>query len=258
MNNDFNSNDASPRDERLGDQAVDPREQLDLLVSRIADGEAGESDWAAFNALAERSPEAWKVLAQAQRDHGAMSLAVGVALHAADRVELPSRDAAGRFGPQRDGDEVPQIRVLARLGAWSGWAAAAVVAVMAWSGASWLSPVGMSRMTGMVGSGGAGGPTSGASVVPAGWTLNTPDDAVRAYLDLGGRAGNVVGELPSRVVVNTQPMVLDDGQQAVRVVYIRQFVEQAVVTDLMRMATDEAGRAVPVPVSPFVPMSGPQ
>jgi hypothetical protein len=97
-----------------------------------------------------------------------------------------------------------------------------------------------------------------ASVIPAGWTLNTPDDAVNAYLDIGRKSGNVVGELPSRVVVNSQPVLLDGGQQAVRVMYIRQFVEQTVVTDLGRMTTDEAGRPIVVPMSPVVPVSGPQ
>ena len=96
------------------------------------------------------------------------------------------------------------------------------------------------------------------AVVPAGWTLNTPDDAVQAYLDLGARSGNVIGELPGRVAVRTEPVVLSDGQRAVKVIYLRQFAEQAIVTDLARLATDEAGRPIAIPATPFVPMSGPQ
>jgi hypothetical protein len=98
----------------------------------------------------------------------------------------------------------------------------------------------------------------GGAVVPAGWTLNTPDDAVRAYLDLGARSGNVIGELPGRVPLRTEPVVLSDGQRAVKVIYLRQFAEQAIVTDMARLATDEAGRPIAVPATPFVPMAGPQ
>lgn len=237
-----------------GSNELDPREQLDLLVSRIADGEAGEADWSAFNRAAERRPEAWKLLAQAQRDHGAMSLAVGVALHAAERVELPSPQAAELFSARRNAPAT--IRTFSRMGAWSGWAVAACVAVMAWNGS--LGSLGR-------GVGGAGAGTRVASTVgaaapvqTAGWTLNTPDDAINAYLDLGTRNGSVIGELPTRPVVRRDPMITEDGQRGVRVVYIRQLVEQAIVTDLARLATDESGRLVPLPARPAMPLGDPQ
>lgn len=223
---------------------IDPREQLDLLVSRIADGEAGEHDWGAFNALAEKSPDAWKHLARAQRDHSALSLAVGVALHSAERVELPSAQAAELFTARRGAPT--HIRTWSRLGAYSGWAAAAAVALVAWNGVL------------RSGAPDPAGEGNTASVVPAGFTVNSPDDAVKAYLDMGGRNGSVIGELPRRVVVDTEPTTLNGGQRAVRVIYIRQFVEQTVVTDLARMSTDETGRVIPLPASPSIPVSGPQ
>jgi hypothetical protein len=232
---------------------LDPREQLDLLVSRIVDGESGEADWAAFNAMAEQRPEAWKTLAQAQREHGAMSLAVGVALHATDRVELPSVEAADLFTARRHAPA--RVRTWTRLGAFSGWAAAAAVLVMAWNGAFNFGSV---RVPTSIAENPGSTASLGGAVVPAGWTLNTPDDAVRAYLDLGARSGNVIGELPGRVPLRTEPVVLSDGQRAVKVIYLRQFAEQAIVTDLARLATDEAGRPIAVPATPFVPMAGPQ
>ncbi|MFN7021505.1 MAG: hypothetical protein ACK4WH_09280 [Phycisphaerales bacterium] len=217
---------------------IDPREQFDLLISRIADGEATDLDWSEFSRLADAHPSAsaWKQLAQAQREHASMSLAVGVALHAADRVDLPSPSAAAAFvrpvGPQQS------ARPLWRLGVYGGWAAAAAFA-LAWVG----------------GFGSSGGPLAGrtgtqqAGLVPAGWKIDTPDDAVRAYLDVGAKQGRVIGELPNRVPVYSQPAVLDSGQQGVRVFYVRQFIESAVVTDLARIGLDESGRPVPVPAS---------
>ena len=144
------------------------------------------------------------------------------------------------------------IRTWSRLGAYSGWAAAAAIALMAWNGAFNLG--GRGTRGGSI----ASGPTARAPVQAAGWTLNTPDDAVNAYLDLGSKAGNVIGELPTRRVVRREPTVLDGGQPGVRVVYIRQFVEQTVITDMARMATDENGELVPVPAAPSVPFGDPQ
>jgi hypothetical protein len=230
---------------------LDPREQLDLLVSRIADGEAGEHDWSAFNQMAERSPEAWKILAQAQREHASMSLAVGIALHAADRVDLPTPHAAELFTARRNAPT--HIRTWSRLGSYSGWAAAAAVTLLAWNGAFNLG----SRRSSLATNPGTS-PVQGASVVPTNWTLNTPDDAVQAYLDMGNKNGSVIGELPKRVVVNTEPTVLASGQRGVKVIFIRQFVEQTVVTDLARMSTDETGRPIPIPAAPSVPLTGPQ
>ncbi|MCC6320744.1 MAG: hypothetical protein IT438_04830 [Phycisphaerales bacterium] len=222
---------------------IDPREQLDLLISRIADGEAGEQDWAAFSALAEADPTgaAWKHLAQAQRDHAAMSLAVGVALHAADRVDLPSQEAAALFTHRRHAPR--RLRTFSRLGAFGGWAAAAAVA-LAWFG-GFGSGNGPFR---------GGGETNTANLLPANWTS---DDAARAYLDIGAKQGRVIGELPNRVPVYTQPTTLESGQPGVRVFYVRQFVESAIVTDVARLGLDESGRPVPVPAAMPMPVSWP-
>jgi hypothetical protein len=221
----------------MNESSINPREQLDLLISRIADGEAGENDWAAFTALAETDAggAAWRQLAQAQKDHGAMSLAVGVALHAADRVELPTAEAAALW--TRRAHAPRHIRTLTRFGAWSGWAAAAMVAL------AWFGGFGSGR-------GSISSPPNAA-----GWSIKSPDDAVKAYLDVGRRQGSVIGEMPNRVLVDSQPTVMEGGQRGIAVVYVRQFVERAVVSDMARLGFDETGRCVPVPVPAQAPAS---
>jgi len=225
-------------------RGMNERERLDLLISRIADGEAGEDDWKSFGALAEHEAGAWKELAQAQLAHGAMSLAVSVALHAADRVELPSQQAAAIWSR---GTEPPaRLRTWSRMGAFGGWVAAAAVA-LAWAGG--------------FGSGGRQTivPTNTAGVFdPAAFTINTSDDAVKAYLDVGGKTGRVIGELPNRVLVDSQPAMLEGGRRGVEVVYVRQFIERALVSDVARMGLDETGRRVPVPMTVPSAWSGPQ
>lgn len=206
------------------------REQLELLISRIADGEASRSDWDAFSAFAEREPTAWKELASAQRDHAALSLAVGVALHGADRVDLPSREMARRWSGQ-DGAE--RAARWSRLRTAGGWAVAACLALVMASG----------RLGVPIVSNTSGG--NGAGMIPAGYTINNPDDAVQAYLDVGKKTNVVLGELPQRLLVESRPAA--NGR--VEVIYVRQFVERAEVNDLMRFGQDEAGRPVPVRVA---------
>jgi hypothetical protein len=212
-------------------EGISPREQLDLLVSRIADGEASEHDWKAFNTLAESQKDAWKQLAQAQRQHGELSLAVSLALHAADRSELPLRSQSGAGGfDGRDAHARDAFSPTARLRAWGGWAVAAAVA-LAWLGGNRLgviSPVG-----------GPGPGNQQAGMVNAGWTS---DDYANAYLDKGQKEGRVFGELASRPI-EIRPAEKGGGYE---VLYVRQILEQARVNDLVKFGVDEAGRPVPV------------
>jgi hypothetical protein len=207
-----------------------PSEQLDLLISRIADGEASAQDWTAFGALAERAPEAWKHLAQAQRDHQALSLAVGVALHAAERVELPSRDAADVFLRRAR----PQP-VASRIRQYGGWAVAAAVA-LAWlgvNGGQFSLPAGK------------GPGTNTASMIPANYfKVTSPDDALQLYRDQGKREGRFLGEVP--VLLESSPAATGKGYE---VVYVRQIVERARVDNLLRFAQDESGKLIPVKVN---------
>lgn len=220
------------------------REQLELLISRIADGEASKDDWAAFSTLAERQPagEAWKELAAAQRDHAALSLAVGVALHGAERVDLPSRELAAAYLGQ-GAPATTHVRTWSRFGSFAGWGVAACLAVVMFNGGRFGQvPIMSGDMTGAGGMGGSGIGQNAAGILPASYTINNADDAVKAYLDVGKKQNAVIGELPQRLLVQSRPA--ENGQ--VEVIYVRQFVERAEVKDLMRFSQDESGRAVPV------------
>ena len=77
-------------------------------------------------------------------------------------------------------------------------------------------------------------------------TVKSPDEAVKAYLEMGAKSGRVMGELPNRLLVDSRPAPQGNGFE---VVYIRQFIERGVVNDLVRFGEDESGRPVPVRVS---------
>ena len=201
------------------------RDRVDMLVSRIADAEARTEDWAAFNALADRHPWAWRELAQAQREHAAMCVAVGVAIQSADTVFLPVRAGGANLAESRP-----------RFAMWAGWAVAACMG-LAFAGGFRL-PV-----------------HNGVQPNAAGVDLTkwTPNDYVNGYVNSGEKTGLVLGEVPRRVLIESRP--LDQGE-GFEVVYIRQFVERAQVSDLLKFATDETGRAVPVrQVVPGIPGS---
>lgn len=207
-----------------------PDEQIDLLISRIADGEATTQDWSAFSTLAEKSPAAWRHLAQAQRDHQSLSLAVGVALHAADRVDLPSRDMADSF-LHRDRATSPAHRIRQ----YGGWAVAAAVA-LAWlgvNGGQFTLPAGKSPGT------------ETANIIPAGYfKVSSPDDALALYRDQSKKDDRYIAEVP--VLLESSPATTGKGYE---VVYVRQFVERARVDNLLRFAQDETGKLIPVKVN---------
>lgn len=195
----------------------------DILISRVVDGTALEHDWAALEALGNRDPSLWRELAQSQRQHAGLVSAVTAATRVAEQTELV----------------IPETHVVGRLSTfarWGGWAAAAAVAV-AWLGGQQPSAT--------------QGPTagfSGASPVPA---ITTPAEALNEYLRLGARDGNVLGEMPAKVVLQTIPA--SDGSARYDVYYLRQIVERATVDDLYRVSSDETGRSVaPVPTRPRV------
>jgi hypothetical protein len=198
-----------------GNLDIATRDSVDMLISRIADAEARSEDWAAFNQLAERHPWAWRELAQAQRDHTAMSVAVGVAIQSADTVFLPSGPgvAVAGHGPR------PLFSM------WAGWAVAACLGLAMFGGLR--LPVQTV-------------PTSAAGVDLTKWT---PNDYLNEYVSKGEKSGLVLGEVPQRVLIDSRPLQQGEGFE---VLYVRQFVERAQVSDLLKFTTDESGRAVPV------------
>lgn len=214
-----------------GGRSVGELDRLDVLMSRAVDGEATAGDWSELSTLAGADGGVWRELAERQRDQAALSRAVQVALVAADRVDLPRQaavsDQSGR---------VPAIEIVRgrsrMISTWGGWAAAAaIVAAVA------LAPrVGIN--------------TGAAPRVPTAGPTNTagfadPAAALRAYLDKGQAAGTVVGEVPTRVLVDSKP--IDGG--GYEITYLRQIIERARVPELYQVGTDDLGRAVPVRAS---------
>jgi hypothetical protein len=217
-------------------------DMLDVLIARIVDGEADEHDWEMFNTLAESAPSerggAWKRLAECHRDTAQLALAVSGATAVASRIGLPVRAGSSAGDGMARGIGLP---VSGRRG---GWAVAAAIG-LAWIG----STLTFNRAS-------APSNQNAAGLLPAHWTINNPDDAVKAYLDVGQKSGRVLGEVPERVIVRTVPVQNPAGaggpagrgssRGQVEVYYLRQFVERAVVSDLVKFGTDEAGNAVPV------------
>jgi hypothetical protein len=202
----------------------------DVLLSKVADGEAGEGDWAAFRTLADADPVLWRDLAELQRDNTELSAAVGRVVMLADSVEAPAdTQIVARLGDR--------LRLVAT---WGGWAAAAMVAV------AWVTGQGqLPRST----------PATGNQ---AGLATFSPSEAYQAYLDRGKQAGLVVDEMPDKYVLDTRPLPGDSGR--IEVFYVRQILERAVVDGMYRQTQDELGRTLPLKIEirashPAVPPS---
>jgi hypothetical protein len=218
------------------------RDQLDVLLSRAADGEATATDWQAISSLAQQTPGVWDELALAQRQHRALALAVGSAIGAANVAELPI-NAPQHAEIHEPGARVNTARrpVLSRA-AWTGWAAAACVG-LAWLGQHRLDVL---RPTSTSAGGqtgeqfAAGFPTT----IPSSWTH---EDLANAYVARGRQQGTVFGELPQRILVASEPAATGDGFD---VVYVRQFVERSRVPTMYRFGQDEDGTPVPMRVMP--------
>lgn len=202
--------------------------RAERLLSRVVDGEATDAEWTEFRRLADRelppgAHSSWRDLASAQRDQAFLSAAIGDALSAAERTEAPARGVRRVVTPGHP--------IAGRIVATGGWMAAAAALTLAWANGT------LSRVpTGNVLSQG-----NTASVIPAGYVkVDTPEDAVNLYKAKGKASGQVIEELPQRVLVQAEPKVCCPGEYTV--VYVRQFVEKAEVKDLYRYAHDEAGQ----------------
>jgi hypothetical protein len=186
----------------------------EALLERIADGEATTADWAAFRAAADIEPSLWQDLAESQRTHAELCAQVQEVVAVAEHVEAPF-DVHVTEGLAR------RIRVVA---SWGGWAAAAAV-LLVWK-------IGLAPGIG-------GGSTAGLLPGPG-----TPEDALKSYIDRGQKSGIVVGEMPTKVMIETRPT--GDGQ-GYEVIYLRQIMERQLVPKLYRMVPDESGRPHAVP-----------
>ncbi len=194
----------------------EPREQI--LISRIVDAEASNTEWREFETSAAQEPLLWKQLASLQYDHACLARALSTSNSLADAISLPEEE-------HYDFHAQPVIR-FNRLGAWTGWAVAAMVAIVSWVQFNSISNPGMSP--------------GGSSLQTAGLPIQSAGQAFQAYLEKGRETGQVVGELPDKLLVNTRPSLSGTGFE---VIYLRQVMERATVPDLYQFSgQDEAGR----------------
>jgi hypothetical protein len=184
--------------------------KLDILISRVVDGVARPEDWDALEQLGATDSSVWRELAQAQRAEQVFKAAACEAVAAVDHIELPP---VGLVHAEH------RLKFRARqVASWSGWAAAAALA-LAFLGRAQIGP--------------SGPGSQAASILP----FATADQAYEQYLAQGKKEGKVLGEMPQRVLVDTVQM--PDGR--LRVVFLRQIIEQKTLDELRQLSNNEAG-----------------
>jgi hypothetical protein len=97
-------------------------------------------------------------------------------------------------------------------------------------------------------------PMGGSGGNAAGFSLDkmTARDFMDGYKERAAKDGTLVAEMPQRVVLESRPTPDGKGHE---VLYIRQFIERAVVDDLYKFGVDESGRPMMVPASLEKPRS---
>lgn len=198
----------------------------DVLMTRVIDGEASASDWAAFRRLAENEPEIWRELEETQSMNSALCAVVGEAALAAGTVELESPEHAVFHNRLRS----------ART--WGGWLIAAAV-MLAWSLNLPAQGPGVASTSGI-------GPAMGPGMI----RVDEPVDALRAYVDRGREAGTVVGLAPDVRVLEARAR--DDGA-GFEVLLVRQIIERQQVDQVYRWTQDEMGNLIPIRVEQTQP-----
>ncbi len=212
----------------------------ELLISRLIDASAEglapddagvRASWEALRALAERDATLWQDLARAQYQHAALKGEVDAELSVVHRVDLPAASGAAARAAHR--------REAARRGGWSlalgsaGWLAAAALALTWFVVPSMVSPA-HDEVDGTI------------ADVSTGRHVETPDEAIEAYLAFGGKDGRVLGEVPDRSVVQWRRRPSDGKIEAI---VRRSFLERDILDDVYTVGQDELGRSVAVPVS---------
>ncbi len=210
---------------------VSPR---DLLITRMVDGVAQESDWNDLGRIARTDASIFTDLAHAHRIDRAVRAFAAPLVAQADRVSLPPTAADLDTTFPIEPVHVPH-RSRARRAPFLGWAIAACLALALGAEIAGVR-LGLSGRNTT--------PSNAAGLVAP--TFASADQAMNAYVELGKQQGKVVGEMPQKFVIQSQPA--PDGE-GLEVVYIRQFIERAIVKDLYTLGTDELGRTILVPAA---------
>jgi hypothetical protein len=207
----------------------------DVVFSRLLDGRGRAADWQRLReaTAGDGGNAAWDRIIGNAGDQDVLGEVVGLAgdragetdLHRAMNETLPVTLAV----PSAQGRRTDRAVRAARL----GWLVAACMA---------LGLVSVSLRP----SGGGGGATQGANLAPFSLENLSSSDLMNGYKARAAKEGTLVGELPQRVVIETRPSADGKGYE---VLYMRQFIERAIVDDLYKLGTDETGRPVMVPTS---------
>lgn len=238
----------------------------DVLLSRGVGGDAAPAEWD-------------RIADEAIRDHG---FAAGFVLRARDealvralvldaerisaRVETGDRVVVGATAGGWSGDrtagrgrrhestrpdtrhwmgsppgesfhDASSRRSMGAFGGWAGWLVAAAM-FFAWTQ--------MERHETRL-------PDDARPIAQHAGLGGTAEEALRAYLDRGRAEKRVIDELPDRLLVETRPV--SDGT-GFEVIYVRQFVERAIVPDLYRFGgQNELGQPSLVRLAPSRPVS---
>jgi len=193
---------------------------IDTLISQTIDGDITDPQWRQFVAIAETQPALWRRLAEAQRDQGALARAMDGSIELAAAVTLPSTQ---QVWEHKFHEERANSNPLRRIASWGGWAVAAMVAIVAAAQLNSMNP-------------------SKNPVESAGLNghITTAAEALQDYLTKGTESGDVLGEMPTKVLVETRPA---ESGQGYEVVFIRQIMERTIVPDLYQVnGENEAGQ----------------
>lgn len=210
--------------------SMDDQDRRDILVARVVDGEATSEDWRELRTIAADDQAIWAEIAEQQDLKRELDVAVEDAISAAERVALPMHQHAS-VAPNR------RLRLALTAG---GWLAAACV------GVAWIAGTTPQQTI---------NPTDTGEIRTAGITspINSAADALARYMELGKESGEVIGELPTSLVLQRTPT--DDGRY--EVVYLRQIVEKTYVDNVYETATDDAGQTFIVPKQSTTPAQPP-
>lgn len=205
----------------------------DVVFSRLLDGRGKAADWQRLReaTTGDAGNAAWDRIIGSAGDQDALGEAVVLAGECADLTDLQRAKnetlPATLTLPSAQGRRADRAVRAARL----GWLVAACLA---------LGLVSVSLKSRM--NAGAQAP------ITAGISLDSlsSNDLMNGYKARAAKEGTLVGELPQRVVIETRPSTDGKGYE---VLYMRQFIERAIVDDLYKLGTDETGRPVMVPTS---------
>ncbi len=203
----------------------------DVLIGRVVDGEATDTDWADLERVARADSDIWKRIAHAQRAHARLERAVEDAIAVAELVDLPTYQPARAFwGSMRSS---------------LGWAVAAVLAIAFVGKFHQYMP---------------GANPNGPPIITAGPSLSsaTPDEAYDRYIRSGLADGRVVGEMEP-VLIEARQVSNAAGAPTHEVIVMRRVVERFSGENLpvYTIKTNEHGLPVPTPLELTTPTPPP-